>query len=372
MALAAGQWSAARAREWAKSLPVLAGCNYVPASAVNQIEMWSEATWDPERIGRELGAARDVLGYNALRVYLHDAVWEAEGEAFLDRIDSFLAIADARGFSTLLVFFDDCWHEPRPNPQGPPVPGVHNSGWARSPGKAKLLDRDTWPALELYVRAVVRRFAGDPRVLGWDIYNEIGNTVMPQGLSNANRDAALTTLRSNQDQLAAALDLAEAACAWVRDEAASHLPSQPLTIGVYQESDKMGVDSRVLPLCDVVSFHHYEPRADLQRQVERLSALGRPLMCTEYLNRVSGATVESHLSLLTERRIPAFAWGLVDGKTQTKFSWTDRPGAGGEITEPDPWFHDTLRADLSAYDPAEARLAKSLIQRQTAEEAPHG
>ena len=39
------------------------GDNYVPATAVNQIEMWNAETFDPITIGIELGLAQ-YLGFN--------------------------------------------------------------------------------------------------------------------------------------------------------------------------------------------------------------------------------------------------------------------------------------------------------------------
>ena len=354
--MSAARWTAGRALNWAQGLPRLSGCNYVPASAINQIEMWSAATWDPERIRRELRAAREHLGYNALRVYLHDLVWEAEGEAFLDRMDAFLGIADSESFTTLFVFFDDCWHEPKPGPQPAPRPGLHNSGWVRSPGREAVMDRMAWPGLEAYVRAVVRRFGRDPRILGWDIYNEVGNPAMSADQPALPDYENLLKDTVGDAQLDAALSLAEAAFGWARAEQ----PEQPLTAGVYEKSHRLGVDARIIPLCDVMSFHHYEDAAGLDARIAELRAHGRPLMCTEYLNRVTGATYRTHLTTFVREGIPAFAWGLVDGKTQTKFSWADRP-EGGVVVEPDPWFHDTLRADLSPYDPAEAAVAKGLM-----------
>lgn len=35
----------------------LAGCNYIPFNAVNVLEMWQEATFDPVTIKKELGWA---------------------------------------------------------------------------------------------------------------------------------------------------------------------------------------------------------------------------------------------------------------------------------------------------------------------------
>ncbi len=86
------------------------------------------------------------------------------------------------------------------------------------------------------MKAVVRRFAGDRRVLGWDIYNEIGNIHMP-ALSMAGPERA-AALRENRHrglkQYRAAVQLTQLAFEWARSED----PSQPLTAGVYN-GDKL-------------------------------------------------------------------------------------------------------------------------------------
>ncbi len=133
-----GRWSAARATEWHARAPWLVGCNYIPSTAINQIEMWSAGSFDPVTIARELGWARD-LGFNTARVYLHDLCWTEDEAGFFARLDTFLSIASASGIRPLLVLFDDCWHEPAPGEQPAPRHGIHNSGWARSPGREVLL-----------------------------------------------------------------------------------------------------------------------------------------------------------------------------------------------------------------------------------------
>ena len=54
----AGRWSEARANAWYAALPWMSGCNYIPATAINQIEMWSKETYDPKQIDKELGWAQ--------------------------------------------------------------------------------------------------------------------------------------------------------------------------------------------------------------------------------------------------------------------------------------------------------------------------
>ena len=46
----ARQWTARKAARWYAEQPFLAGCNYIPRNAVNQLEMWQEETFSPDLI----------------------------------------------------------------------------------------------------------------------------------------------------------------------------------------------------------------------------------------------------------------------------------------------------------------------------------
>jgi hypothetical protein len=101
------------------------GSNYTPAYAANQIQMWHE--FKPEVIERELAAAVKYFGINTLRVYLHNIVYDAEKQPFLERIEAFLKICDRHGIKPGFVFFDDCWnHAGITIDTAPPVDGRHN------------------------------------------------------------------------------------------------------------------------------------------------------------------------------------------------------------------------------------------------------
>ena len=50
-----GKWTAEKANAWYEQTGWRSGCNYIPANAINQIEMWQSSTFDPETIDRELG-----------------------------------------------------------------------------------------------------------------------------------------------------------------------------------------------------------------------------------------------------------------------------------------------------------------------------
>jgi hypothetical protein len=80
-------WLPEQAQEWYAAQPWLVGCNFLPSTVINQVEMLQADTFDPVTIWRELGWARD-LGFNTLRVYLHDILWKEEArEGFLASFD---------------------------------------------------------------------------------------------------------------------------------------------------------------------------------------------------------------------------------------------------------------------------------------------
>ena len=81
------------------------GANYIPANAINQLEMWQAASFDPATIDKELGWAQ-AMGMTTMRVFLHDALWQQDATGFKQRMDAFLAIAARHGIKPLFVLFD--------------------------------------------------------------------------------------------------------------------------------------------------------------------------------------------------------------------------------------------------------------------------
>src|SRR5690349_24704650 len=71
------RWTEKRANDWYAQQPWLVGSNYIPRSAINELEMWQEATFNPEQIDQELGWA-ESLGMNTMRVFLHDLLWQQD------------------------------------------------------------------------------------------------------------------------------------------------------------------------------------------------------------------------------------------------------------------------------------------------------
>ncbi len=343
-----GRWSAEAARRWHAAQPWLVGCNFTPSYAINQLEFWQPDTFDEDAIERELGWAAG-LGMNAARVYLHDLLWQHDAPGFLGRIERYLAAAHRHGIRTMPVLFDSCWHpEPRLGSQPGPAPGVHNSGWVQSPGLPALKDPAQHARLRDYVVGIVGAFAGDPRVLAWDIWNEPDN-----GQDVSNCDPGVLA-----EKAALVAPLLGAAFAWAREAR----PSQPLTsaiwLGDWSARHRLSAIQRIqLASSDVVSFHNYEAPDRFAQRIAWLEAFKRPILCTEYMARMTGSTFHGVLPIAKEHGVGAFNWGLVAGRTQTHLAWDpdhNQAIARGE----QPWFHDVLHPDGSPFCPLEAEFLR--------------
>src|SRR5207245_1997188 len=103
-----GRWSEKQAQEWREKTGWLVGCDFLPSTSIDQLEMFQAETFDVATVDRELGWAQS-LGFNALRVYLQDLLWEQDSAGFVKRLDQFLAVADKHGIGVVFVLFDSCW-----------------------------------------------------------------------------------------------------------------------------------------------------------------------------------------------------------------------------------------------------------------------
>ena len=346
------RWSEQKANDWYAQQPWLVGSNYIPKSAINQLEMWQEASFDPAEIEKELGWA-DGLGMNTMRVFLHDLLWQQDSPGFRKRIDQFLTIASRHHIRPIFVLFDSCW-DPRPRlgPQHPPIPGVHNSGWVQSPDVAALSDSAQYPRLKAYVQGVVGAFAQDNRILAWDVWNEPG--------SDQTGNYPNTELK-NADKVALVARLLPQAFQWAREMD----PSQPLTSGVYEvdtskdEGSQDELQRIQLRESDIITFHNYSWPESFKNEVVWLRRLHRPVICTEFMARSVGSTFDAILPIAKQERVGAINWGFVAGKTQTYYPWESwrHPYI---LDQPPVWFHEVLHADGKPYRQAEVDLLRQL------------
>src|ERR1700737_984951 len=72
-------WSSEKANAWYGEHKWLTGANYIPANAINQLEMWQADSFDPATIDKELGWAEGI-GFNTMRVFLHSVAWKTDPE----------------------------------------------------------------------------------------------------------------------------------------------------------------------------------------------------------------------------------------------------------------------------------------------------
>lgn len=343
------RWTEQQANDWYARQPWLVGSNYIPATAINELEMWQADTFDPGRIDLELGWAESI-GLNTMRVFLHDLLWQQDSVGFLKRIDTFLSIAGKHHIRILFVLFDSCWD---PNPQlgkqRDPRPGVHNSGWVQSPGAVALQDAAQLPRLEAYVKGIVGAFANDPRILGWDVWNE------PGGINEGSYEEQ--ELPNKRDLVR---ELLPKAFAWARQAG----PSQPLTSGLWDGDwsslKKLDPIQKIqLENSDVLSFHNYSKPSNFEKHVCELLKYHRPILCTEYMARPLGSTFQGILPITQKYRVAAINWGLVAGKTQTWLPWDSwkKPYTN---RQPKQWFHEIFRTDGTPYSQQEVDFIRRI------------
>jgi len=347
------RWTEQQANTWYAQQPWLIGSNYTPRSAINQLEMWQEATFNPEQIDQELGWA-ESLGMNTMRVFLHDLLWQQDAAGFQKRVDQLLTIAARHHIRPMLVLFDSCW-DPSPHlgPQHAPVPGVHNSGWVQGPGAAALADPQQYPRLKAYVQGIVGAFAKDERILAWDVWNEPGS------------DNTWIYPKELKDKKTYVLALLPQVFEWAREAN----PAQPLTSGVCcvdqaPDASKLSELEQIqLRESDVITFHNYSWPEYFKGQVAWLKKYNRPVICTEFMARSAGSTFDTILPIAKEQKVGAINWGFVVGKTQTHLPWESWQHPYVQ-NQPPVWFHEVLRADGTPYRQAEANLIRQLTGKK--------
>lgn len=329
----AGKWSVEKANNWSINKPWLRGANFNPSSAINQLETWQKETFDRQTINKELGWAEDI-GLNCMRVYLHHAAWEVDNSGFKNRMKEYLTIADKHGIVTIFVFFDDCWNPTYKTGKQPlPKPGVHNSGWVRDPGELLFMSDNLTPILETYVKDILMTFQNDKRIVLWDLYNEPGNS----GYGNKS------------------MPLLKSVFSWARQVN----PSQPLTVGVWNPG-LTDLNEFSLNNSDIITYHNYADEIQHQSAIDTLKKYKRPMLCTEYMARRNNSLFSNIMPILKDQNIGAINWGLVDGKSNTKYAW-DEPIPDG--SEPKLWFHEIFRQDGSPYKQQEVDLIKELTEK---------
>ena len=341
-----GPWTKEQAWEWYARQPWMRGCNYMPASCANRVDQWQEMGCEERfaEMERELKLAQSI-GFNTLRILIEEqgfAVWCAEHDGFMARLERMLALLDKYGMRSF----------PKTGPQ--PCDWGYHGGRKRSqhgsfPGAVGYTCVDDPELREKFFamcEEVMTKYRTDRRIAFWNIWNEPGN-------GNRRKPEHVALIRRLFE------------LAWKID------PVQPLAADVwaghYGMSPKDANKSQVLAgeLSDIISYHCY---GDYETQVRILSKLkrhyGRPLVNTEWLARIKHNDVFTAYPLYFIEGVGCTCWGFVAGKYQTYEPWESmwrqvedgKPEA--EKYDFTKWFHDLYRPSLRPYDPKEIGLIK--------------
>lgn len=351
------KWSKEKAWEWYNSRPWIRGFNYISCGAVNRIEQWQEFEHDriEECFRVELKLAHET-GFNAVRSILPYEVWGRQHDSFMKYLETYLEICAENEFGVMICFGNDCtvpaeeYKLPEFGPQH--VDYGYHGGMARSPhdvlasnGKSPLDVPEYAEDFCRMVDEIVGKYAKDERVIVWDIFNEIGNS--RRGMLSVPWMERFFEIARSHDPIQPLT-----ACAWTLNP--GHEPCEPERIA--------------MELSDVISYHDYR---DYQTSIDIIDMLqmryDRPLFNTEWLHRMQGNKIQSHLPLFYLEKIACFNWGLVVGKSQNNEPWEAiwRRWEKGEGENYDftQWQHELFRPNLRPYDPKELRVMKKYFEK---------
>lgn len=340
------RWTAEKANEWAADKGWIVGCDYVTATAINQIEMWQEESFDPETIDRELALA-EGLGFNTVRVFFSNLVYTHDPKGFKKRFALFLDLCEKHGIRALPTFWTNGGKAVNPHlgKQPEAIPGNHNSQWVMTPGAEYVNDRSKWGELEKMVKDIIRTWRNDDRILMWCLYNEPEN--LRRGVTSS-------------------VPLMTETFKWAR----SCKPSQPLTAPLWREVGVQGTSlpeaSFVLENSDVISFHCYSSGAILEKFIKTLLPYGRPMICTEYMRRPI-STFREAMPIFKKYNVGAINFGLTAGKCNFNYPWNKVDANGESIPwteEPEVWFHDIFRLDGTPWDKEEAEFIREMTKKE--------
>ncbi len=354
------QWSKERAWEWYNSYPWLRGCNFIGSDCANRRDMWQSYKSEEhlKTADRELAIAKET-GFNTVRVILDFDVWYQEPESFMDIFEKYLKLFDKHGQYALVCLTQEAELHAGDIDNFVPFPlGEQEYALGYHQGRSPEVLARNMEAVDRYhplespmlrdsflkmIRTVVTKYKDDKRIICWNVFNEIGISL---------KDRSLTLLKT------------------VFDEVRAIEPSQPLTADIWSGLNSKGealnaAQKYALENSDVVSFHCYSPLPEMCRQIALLKKIyGRPLLCTEWLNRITGSSIDDIFPLFGLEKIACWCWGLVVGKTQTNEPWypmfADYESGKNRDLDFTKWMHDLYRPSLLPYDPREIELIKKV------------
>ena len=347
------RWTEGEAWKWQKEVGWLHGCNFIGSDCSSRIDMWQSYNnaEHMQTAERELALCRDV-GFNTVRLIVEFDVWLQEHDSFMSVLESYISLCDKYSQKVMIVLAHEavlCRGEkyvPKPLGEQKYALGHHQGRFPLTPEEKALtpyheLERkETKEKYIEMVREIVGKYKDDRRVICWNVFNEPGICI------GVERSLPLIKLMFDT----------------VRDCD----PSQPLAADIWFWQDVEHLrpnDQLCADLSDVVSWHCYKPMREFVEDYEVLKRIGRPIVLTEWLNRINHQTVGEMYPLLYLERVNCWCWGFVAGKTQTYEPWDSLweqfDAKDGNVRyDFTRWQHDLFRPSLRPYDPNEIKLIR--------------
>ncbi|MBE6591532.1 MAG: hypothetical protein E7646_05775 [Ruminococcaceae bacterium] len=346
------QWTKEQAWRWYNTKPWIRGCNFIGSDCANRRDLWqSYGRRERMAVADKEMALAESIGFNSIRMLVDFDVWYQEPDSFMSVFEEYLSIAASHKLSVMPVLANEAELPRGDEPYSPKrlgeqvyAIGIHQGRFPLSDEeRAKLpwhfLEREHWREkfLEM-VRMIVSRYKDDDRILCWNVYNEPGNKIRERAIPLL--DMLFDTVRSCD-------------------------PKQPLTADVWNKfKDGRAMrceEQHALELSDVISFHYYGSYVQTVVQINEMKKIGRPLFCTEWLNRINHNDVKEIYPLFYLEGIACYCWGFVVGKTQTNEPWEalwkqyydPEKNVDYDFTK---WQHDLFRISHRPYDPHEIEL----------------
>lgn len=344
------RWSIKKANDWYKEQGWLTGCNFIGSDCVNRLDMFQkyEAEKKLKTADKELELCHKI-GFNTVRIWANFDVYYAEPQSYLEIFEKYISLCAKHNLKVMIVLT----HEedlPRGDIFISKKMGLQDYALGEHQGRIPLSKEELEKKEKHYmeyehikpiflqmIHDTVSRYAKDPRIICWNIYNEPGITI-------GNR----------------AIPILKELFELVR----SYDPIQPLCADVFRgvwgnkiqsEEEKVAYE-----LSDVISFHSYQKYEILVEEIKFHQKTKRPLLLTEWLHRINHNNIFEIYPLLNLCNIASYVWGFVVGKTQTNEPWPHMwyEYDNNIITDFDftKWQHDLFRPNLRPYDPNEIKL----------------
>ena len=295
------QWPVQKALEWEKEIGVIKGAN-------------GYYMVNPAKSSGEVLQKMSGLGFNSVRAWIGGETAQSQIEA----LEKLLDAADDYGMTV--------------------SPVLTIGGKFKDPAQ----DAETEPIAEEMLKTILSHFRGDKRIAFWDLWNE-------------------PPYNPNKADVLRAMDLLEKMVLWGREAGTT----QPLTSSIFWDIVKPDRSSEVFQrrleverMMDIHNYHDYsEAEEDGKYSREMIRLLkeldGRPVVCTECLNRQNGSGIERALSIFAEEQVHFYVWGVYANDRNWSTRWRK--------SEFDPYarmFHNMLYADGDPCSPQEVQWIK--------------